>query len=55
LFYSNEVLQISNGIDEVGGIRGELCIYLILAWIGCLAVVGKGLHGSGKVEGDILT
>ena len=43
------MLEISPGIDHVGTIRWELCLYLGLAWIGCLAVVWKGLHSSGKI------
>ena len=48
--FSNAVLQISGGIDEVGGIQWELCAYLALAWLGCFLIVWKGLHGSGKVK-----
>lgn len=49
VFFSNAVLGISSGIDEVGGIQWELCGYLALAWFMAFLVVWKGLHGSGKV------
>ena len=48
-FYSNAVLQISGGIDEIGDMRWELCAYLALAWIGVYLVVCKGIHNSTKV------
>ena len=47
--YSNAVLQISGGIDEIGDMRWELCAYLALAWIGVYLVVCKGIHNSTKV------
>ena len=50
LNYSNHVLQISSGIDEVGGVRWELFAYLLLAWVAAYFVVWKGLHNSTKVK-----
>ena len=49
LNFSNKVLDISSGIDDVGGLRWELVAYLALAWITVYFVVWKGLHNSGKV------
>jgi len=48
-FWSNEVLNISEGIDEVGGIQWDLMVFLILAWFVTYCVIWKGLHNSGKV------
>ena len=50
--FSNKVLDISSGIDDVGGLRWELVAYLALAWITVYFVVWKGLHNSGKVMLD---
>ena len=49
LHYSNGVLKISDGIEDIGGMRWELFGYLIGAWIIVYFVVWKGLHNSGKV------
>ena len=48
-FCSNEVLNISEGIEEVGGIQLDLLMFLILAWVVTYCVIWKGLHNSGKV------
>jgi len=48
-FWSNEVLNISEGIDEVGGVQLDLLVFLILAWAVTYCVIWKGLHNSGKV------
>ena len=53
LNFSNKVLDISSGIDDVGGLRWELVAYLALAWITVYFVVWKGLHNSGKVMLEI--
>jgi SNF family Na+-dependent transporter len=48
-YWNNKVLDISSGIDDVGGLRWELVAYLAIAWITVYFVVWKGLHNSGKV------
>jgi len=48
-YWNNKVLDISSGIDDVGGLRWELVAYLALAWITVYFVVWKGLHNSGKI------
>ena len=53
LNFSNKVLDISSGIDDVGYLRWELVAYLALAWITVYFVVWKGLHNSGKVMLEI--
>ena len=55
LNFSNKVLDISSGIDDVGGLRWELVAYLALAWITVYFVVWKGLHNSGKVMLEIFS
>ena len=46
---SNHVLQISDGIESMGGVRLELLGYLVLAWVLVYLVIWKGLQNSGKV------
>jgi len=48
-FWSNEVLHISGGIEEVGGIQLDLLAFLLLAWAVVYCVIWKGLHNSGKI------
>jgi len=48
-FWNNEVLHISSGIQEVGGVQWDLFGYLLLAWVVVYCVIWKGLHNSGKV------
>ncbi|XP_064649101.1 sodium- and chloride-dependent taurine transporter-like [Lineus longissimus] len=48
-YWENRVLGISDGIDEVGSVRWELCLCLLLAWIIVYFCVWKGIKSSGKV------
>jgi len=48
-FWNNEVLHISDGIQDVGGVQTDLFCFLLLAWIIVYGVIWKGLHNSGKV------
>jgi len=48
-FWSNEVLHISESINDVGPIQTDLMLFLILAWFVTYCVIWKGLHNSGKV------
>jgi len=48
-FWNNEVLHMSDGIEEVGYVQWDLLGYLILAWTVVYCVIWKGLHNSGKV------
>lgn len=43
------VLKISGGIEEVGALRWELALCLILSWIICYFCVWKGIKSTGKV------
>ena len=48
--FSNFVLDISDGLHEMGGVRWQLAGCLLLAWIlvgGCLI---KGIKSQGKVS-----
>ena len=49
IFCRNRVLQMSSGIDEVGGLRWELMACLALAWVLVYFCVWKGIKSSGKV------
>eukprot|EP00064_Thunnus_orientalis_P012706 superscaffoldBa00001982_g12741 len=42
------VLKISGGIEEVGSLRWELVLCLILTWVICYFCVWKGIKSTGK-------
>ncbi|XP_064637035.1 sodium- and chloride-dependent creatine transporter 1-like isoform X2 [Lineus longissimus] len=48
-YWENRVLGISGGIDEVGEIRWDLALCLLLAWIVVYFCIWKGIRSSGKV------
>ncbi|KAG1654095.1 Sodium- and chloride-dependent glycine transporter 1 [Nymphon striatum] len=48
-FWLYYVLQISKGIDDLGGIRMELFYCLIVAWIVIFLCLFKGVKSSGRV------
>uniref|UniRef100_W5N3N3 Solute carrier family 6 member 11a n=1 Tax=Lepisosteus oculatus TaxID=7918 RepID=W5N3N3_LEPOC len=48
-FWNRRVLGISGGIDEVGSLRWDLALCLLLAWIICYFSIWKGVKSSGKV------
>jgi solute carrier family 6 amino acid transporter-like protein 5/7/9/14 len=43
------VLDITKGIDEMGGIRWQLALCLLLAWVLVCICLAKGIKTSGKV------
>ncbi|XP_024659741.2 sodium- and chloride-dependent GABA transporter 2 [Maylandia zebra] len=47
-FWQRRVLKVSGGIEEVGGLRWELVLCLILSWIICYFCVWKGIKSTGK-------
>ncbi|EEC15318.1 sodium/chloride-dependent GABA transporter, putative [Ixodes scapularis] len=49
-FWERRVLQASAGLHEMGTVRGELALYLFLAWVIVYFVTWKGIHKSGKVS-----
>uniref|UniRef100_A0A3B3X6S5 Transporter n=1 Tax=Poecilia mexicana TaxID=48701 RepID=A0A3B3X6S5_9TELE len=48
-FWERRVLGISKGIKEIGSLRWELVLCLLLAWIICYFCVWKGVRSTGKV------
>ena len=44
-----KVLQISTGIDDVGTIKWDLALCLLLAWMVVYFCIWKGIKTSGKV------
>uniref|UniRef100_A0A668B071 Transporter n=1 Tax=Myripristis murdjan TaxID=586833 RepID=A0A668B071_9TELE len=46
--FLRRVLNISSGIEEVGSLRWELALCLLLAWIICYFCVWKGIKSTGK-------
>uniref|UniRef100_H2ZG33 Transporter n=1 Tax=Ciona savignyi TaxID=51511 RepID=H2ZG33_CIOSA len=42
------VLQITDGIDDLGGLRWELAGVLLLAWVICYLTVFQGTKSTGK-------
>ncbi|XP_056252458.1 sodium- and chloride-dependent GABA transporter 2-like [Seriola aureovittata] len=47
-FWQRRVLKISSGIEEVGSLRWELVLCLILTWVICYFCVWKGIKSTGK-------
>lgn len=48
-FWQNEVLQITEGIENLGVVRWELLICLAIAWIVVFLCLCKGVKSSGRV------
>uniref|UniRef100_A0A674DRM9 Transporter n=1 Tax=Salmo trutta TaxID=8032 RepID=A0A674DRM9_SALTR len=48
-FFLRRVLSISTGIEQIGSLRWELALCLLLAWILCYFCVWKGVKSTGKV------
>lgn len=45
----NKVLDISDGIDQMGPVKWDLVLCLLLAWIVVYLCICKGIRSSGKV------
>ena len=43
------MLGLSGGLDEVGSLRWDLVLWLVVAWILVYGCVFKGVRSSGKV------
>ncbi|XP_064626053.1 sodium- and chloride-dependent glycine transporter 1-like isoform X2 [Lineus longissimus] len=48
-YYENYILGLSSGVDEIGQIRWQLVLALIVAWIVVFLCLCKGVKSSGKV------
>ncbi|XP_074650330.1 sodium- and chloride-dependent glycine transporter 1-like isoform X2 [Tubulanus polymorphus] len=48
-FWERHVLQITEGIDDMGNLRWQLLICLALAWVAVFLCLFKGVKSSGKV------
>ena len=48
--FSNFMLEISEGIHEMGDIRWELAGCLLLAWVLVYCALWKGIKSIGKVS-----
>ncbi|KAJ8280746.1 hypothetical protein GJAV_G00058510 [Gymnothorax javanicus] len=47
-FWERRVLQISGGIEDLGSIRWEVLLCLIIMWIICYFCIWKGVKSTGK-------
>ncbi|KAM4675416.1 sodium- and chloride-dependent betaine transporter-like [Discoglossus pictus] len=48
-FWENRVLGLSGGIQNLGNVRWDLALCLLLAWIICYFCIWKGVASTGKV------
>ncbi|XP_018324481.1 sodium- and chloride-dependent GABA transporter 1 [Agrilus planipennis] len=48
-FFDRNVLGITGGIEDVGGIQWKLLVCLIFGWTFIYIVIRNGLHQSGKI------
>ena len=53
-YFRRHVLDISSGIDDMGGVRWELLGCLALAWLVVFLCLCKGVKSSGKVSHVII-
>jgi len=49
VFCSNYMLDISGGFHEMGGVRWQLTLCLLLCWVIVFFSLAKGITVSGKV------
>ncbi|CAK8683654.1 unnamed protein product [Clavelina lepadiformis] len=48
-YWERRVLGLSTGLDDVGSIRWELALCLLLVWVICYFCIWKGVKSTGKV------
>ena len=48
--FRRKVLNISDGIEDVGEVKWDLCLTLLFAWFVVFACICKGIKTSGKVR-----
>lgn len=46
----HKILNITDGIENIGGMQWELFGCLVLSWVVIYFIIRKGLHQSGKVN-----
>uniref|UniRef100_A0A8D3D741 Transporter n=1 Tax=Scophthalmus maximus TaxID=52904 RepID=A0A8D3D741_SCOMX len=51
-FWERRVLNVTGSIDELGSIRWELALCLLLSWVICYFCVWRGVKSTGKVGQD---
>lgn len=49
IYWEHYVLDLSEGIENPGGIKWDLCLCLLFSWIVVIACLLKGIKTSGKV------
>uniref|UniRef100_T1J3F9 Transporter n=1 Tax=Strigamia maritima TaxID=126957 RepID=T1J3F9_STRMM len=47
-YFHNYMLSISTGVHDVGGVKLELALCLLLAWVVCFIALLKGVKSFGK-------
>jgi len=50
LFISREVLGLSSGIGDIGSLRWDLALYLLILWVGVYFSTFKGVKLTAKVR-----
>ncbi|XP_026169874.1 sodium- and chloride-dependent GABA transporter 3-like [Mastacembelus armatus] len=48
-FWERRLLAMSGGIEELGSVRWELALCLLVCWMFCYFSIWKGVRSSGKV------
>ncbi|GAB6033259.1 solute carrier 6 (neurotransmitter transporter) [Chamberlinius hualienensis] len=48
-YYTNHVLDMSNGIDDIGSIKWQLVIALLIAWVLVFVCLFRSSYTSGKL------
>ncbi|XP_020508793.2 sodium- and chloride-dependent taurine transporter [Labrus bergylta] len=48
-FWEHNVLGITNGIENIGTIKWDLALCLLLVWVICFFCIWKGVKSTGKV------
>ncbi|GLD58076.1 sodium- and chloride-dependent taurine transporter-like protein [Lates japonicus] len=48
-FWEHNVLGITNGIEEMGPVKWDLALCLLLVWVICFFCIWKGVKSTGKV------
>uniref|UniRef100_A0A8D3CC58 Transporter n=1 Tax=Scophthalmus maximus TaxID=52904 RepID=A0A8D3CC58_SCOMX len=48
-FWEHNVLGISNGIEDIGPVKWDLALCLLLVWVICFFCIWKGVKSTGKV------